>query len=78
MTPTPIEAPRGSTQDSRDRRAAGWVWWGVVGAITAILVMSVVVMVRAGSDGVGRNRGPADEAAPGAQPTRHIDRSRAP
>jgi hypothetical protein len=68
----------GAREDNDERRAAAWVWWGLVGAIAAILVMSLIAMLSTGSDGVGRNRGPGSEAAPGAQPTRDIDRSRAP
>lgn len=59
----------------RSRRAAGWVWWGLLAAFTAIMAFSVVWAVRSGSAGQGRNRGPANEAAPGAEPSRDIDRS---
>ncbi|RYZ07551.1 MAG: hypothetical protein EOO73_11270 [Myxococcales bacterium] len=57
------------------RRAAGWVWWGLIAGLTLVLALSVVYAVRAGNDGYGINRGPADEAAPGAAPTQDIDRS---
>jgi hypothetical protein len=59
----------------RSRRAAGWVWWGLVAAFTMVMALSVAWAVRSGSAGQGRNRGPADEAAPGTEPSRHIDRS---
>jgi hypothetical protein len=59
-------------------RAARWVWWGLAAGFTAVMAFSVLWVVRSGDDGKGRNRGPADEAAPGAQPARDIDRSRQP
>jgi hypothetical protein len=49
----------------------------LVAAVAAVLVLAVLSMVHNGSAGVGRNRGPASEAAPGTQPSRDIDRSRA-
>jgi hypothetical protein len=39
------------------------------------MAFSVAWAIRSGSDGKGHNRGPADEAAPGAEPARAIDRS---
>jgi hypothetical protein len=61
-----------------NRRAAGWVWWGLAAGFTAVMALAVLWAVQSGSDGKGRNRGPADEAAPGAQPARDIDRTRQP
>jgi hypothetical protein len=58
-------------------RSTNWVWWGVVGAVAAIVVLSLVAVLLRGSAGVGRNRGPASEAAPGNRPSQDIDRSRA-
>lgn len=57
------------------RRAAGWVWWGLVAAFGVVMAFSVAWAVRSGSAGQGINRGPADEVAPGAEPERDIDRS---
>ncbi len=57
------------------RRAAGWLWWGLVAAFTVVMAFSVMWAVRSGSAGQGVNRGPANEIAPGAEPARDIDRS---
>jgi hypothetical protein len=65
-----------SNQNVTNARPA-WVWWGVIGGVAAILILSVMAMLLRGSAGVGRNRGPASEAAPGKQPSQDIDRSRA-
>jgi hypothetical protein len=64
-----------SGREGRSRRAAGWVWWGLLAAFTGVMAFSVAWAIRSGSDGKGNNRGPADEAAPGAEPARAIDRS---
>lgn len=60
----------------RSRRAAAWVWWGLAAGFTVVMAFSVLWAVRSGNYGQGRNRGPADEVAPGAQPALDIDRSR--
>lgn len=59
------------------RGGAAWVWWGLLGGF---LVMVVLAAAFAGkrTPHDTRNRGPVDEAAPGSQPSRDIDRSRAP
>jgi hypothetical protein len=49
-------------------------WLIVLGAFAIILLAAIVAAVRSTSSGA-RNRGPADEAAPGAHPERDIDRS---
>ena len=67
-----------STQDRANRRGAAWVWWGLLAAFVGVVVLSVVGVVKRGNHGIDENRGPATEAAPGAEPTRDIDRSRAP
>lgn len=59
------------------RARPAWVWWGVAGGVAAILILSLMAVLLRGSAGVGRNRGPASEAAPGNQPSQDIDRSRA-
>lgn len=60
------------------RTSAGWVWWGLLAAFTVVMAFSVLWAVRSGNEGSGVNRGPADEAAPGAEPARDIDRSKQP
>lgn len=57
------------------KRAAGWVWWGLITGFTLVLALSVAYAVSSGNEGSGINRGPGDEAAPGAMPARDIDRS---
>lgn len=56
--------------------AAGWVWWGLLAACVAIGGLGVFWALYVGDHGKGRNRGPADEAAPSARPSQDIDRSR--
>jgi hypothetical protein len=58
------------------RLAAGWVWWGLLAACFALGAFGLFWALRAGDDGRGLNRGPADEAAPSSHPSRDIDRSR--
>jgi hypothetical protein len=66
-------------QDTGVTSKASWVWWGMLAACLFVTVLSVAYAVRrASNDGDGRNRGPALEAAPGAKPTRDIDRSASP
>jgi hypothetical protein len=50
----------------------GWSLFAVVAAILLIVVVSALRRVH----GNERNRGPGTEAAPGAEPSRDIDRSR--
>jgi hypothetical protein len=58
---------------------ASWVWWGLLAACLIVTVLSIGYAIRRSShQGDGRNRGPALEAAPGAQPARDIDRSKSP
>ena len=66
-----------SNRSVSSRRPANWVWWGVVAAVAAVLIFSLMAVLLRGSAGVGRNRGPASEAAPGNRPSQDIDRSRA-
>jgi hypothetical protein len=54
--------------------AAGRFWRIVLGAFALILLLAIIAAVRS-SAGDSRNRGPANEAAPGAHPARDIDRS---
>jgi hypothetical protein len=54
---------------------ARWVWLGLIGAVVVILAASISWMIRSGSHGIDRNRGPATEAAPGP---RGIDAPRTP
>lgn len=70
------ESERGSGPAGTGARAARWVWWGLLAAFAAVMALSLVWALRAGSDGKGINRGPPDEAAPGAHPSEDIDRSR--
>lgn len=58
-------------------RGGAWLGWALLVAFMAIVVIAVVSATRSISNNLP-NRGPADEAAPGAQPTRDIDRSRSP
>jgi hypothetical protein len=59
------------------RGGAAWVWWGLAGGFLAVVVLAVLYAGgRMPHD--GRNRGPGDEAAPGSEPARTIDRSKAP
>jgi hypothetical protein len=67
--------PHSNQQLNSSHRA--WVWWGLVGGVAAILIMALIAVLARGGAGVGRNRGPASEAAPGQQPSQDIDRSRA-
>lgn len=60
-----------------DRYGASRLWWGVLAALVAVVVLAIVSAAQRGGYGSERNRGPATEAAPGAEPTRDIDRSRA-
>ena len=69
-------AQSNSNHDVTTARPA-WLWWGVAGGIAAILILSLLAVLLRGSAGVGRNRGPASEAAPDQQPSQDIDRSRA-
>ncbi len=58
---------------------ASWVWWGLLAACVFVTVLSVAYALRRhANDTDERNRGPALEAAPGAQPRRDIDRSASP
>jgi hypothetical protein len=66
-----------SNRSVSNGRSTNWVWWGAVSAVAAILILSMMAMLLRGSAGVGRNRGPANEAAPGNRPSQDIDRSRA-
>lgn len=83
MKPSSADGEMNSTQgihasETDDRRGVSWLWWGVLAAFVAVVVLSIVSALRRGDHGTDRNRGPATEAAPGAAPTRDIDRSRAP
>jgi hypothetical protein len=68
---------REAAREPDKRSSPAWIWWGLFGGLAAIFVLCVLAMLHNGSAGVGRNRGPASEAAPGNQPSRDIDRSRA-
>lgn len=58
---------------------ASWVWWGMAVACLFVTVLSIgYALRRAANDGDRRNQGPASEAAPGAKPSRDIDRSASP
>jgi hypothetical protein len=82
----PVFITEGATMRSREvneserteRRAAGWVWWGILAACLAIGILAVSGALWRGNVGGDRNRGPATEAAPNQEPARDIDRSRAP
>jgi hypothetical protein len=67
--------PNSDPAVSRARPA--WVWWGLVAGVAVILILSLMAVLLRDNAGVGRNRGPASEAAPGNQPSQDIDRSRA-
>lgn len=52
------------------------VWWGLLVASALIAVLAVAFAVRRSErQGPIDNRGPASEAAPGANPSKDIDRS---
>jgi hypothetical protein len=72
------ESAGGTGPAGTGARAARWVWWGLLAGLAAVMTLSLAWALRAGSYGKGVNRGPADEAAPGAKPSQHIDRSRPP
>lgn len=76
---SPLEDPSALPSDTttRAQRGARWLWWSLVGAVILLLGIVTVSALGRGHDDV-RNRGPANEAAPGAEPTRDIDRSRSP
>ena len=74
---SPLEYPATSAahdSTARTQRGARWLWWSVLGGVIALLLFVTVAAVVRGRDG-DRNQGPADEAAPGANPSRDIDRS---
>ncbi len=60
---------------ARAEQGARWLWWSVLGGVVALILFVVIAAVLRGHEGE-RNRGPADEAAPGAEPSRDIERSR--
>jgi hypothetical protein len=63
-------------RDTGIKSKASWVWWGMLAACLIVTLLSVAFAVRRAShQGDGRNRGPATEARPGAEPARDIDRS---
>lgn len=74
---SPQEYPAARRVDStaRAQRGARWLWWSLLVALGVILVVVIASALIRGNDEV-RNRGPANEAAPGAEPSRDIDRSR--
>jgi hypothetical protein len=74
---SPLEYPAAGRVDStaRAQRGARWLWWSLLVAGGVLLVVVFASVLMRGNEGV-RNRGPADEAAPGAEPSRDIDRSR--
>ena len=79
MTPQnlPSETPLSPAHEDSTARAqqgARWLWWSLLGGVIALFVIVTVAAVVRGRDGEG-NRGPADEAAPGAHPSRDIDRT---
>lgn len=61
----------------RPGRGGAWLGWGLLAAFVAVLLLALIAAWRSSSNGAV-NRGPADEAAPGAHPSRDIDRSRSP
>jgi hypothetical protein len=65
------------TQDAPDlNKASGWVWYGLLAGVLAVLVLVVfAALLRRHSP---ENHGPPNEAAPGQHPSRDIDRSRSP
>ncbi|HYP90231.1 MAG TPA: hypothetical protein VEQ59_18800 [Polyangiaceae bacterium] len=63
-----------STEVKSLKSGSAWVWWGMIAGAVAIALLCVVYALRASSNGAV-NRGPGDEAAPGAHPSRDIDRS---
>lgn len=66
-------------QDTGLTSKASSVWWGLLVACLIVTVLSIAYAVRRNAHHTDeRNRGPALEAAPGAQPTRDIDRSASP
>jgi hypothetical protein len=77
MTSPSVDTPP-ATPGRDDTRGARWVWIGLLSAVAVVFVIAVIGMLHSGSDGVGRNRGPGSEIAPGTQPAQDIDRSRAP
>ena len=63
-------------RDTGIKSKASSVWWGLLVACLLVTVISVAYALRrAAHQGPIDNRGPASEAAPGAQPSRDIDRS---
>ena len=62
--------------ESSDHGASGAFpfWRLVLSGFALILLVALIAAVRS-SAGDSRNRGPANEAAPGAHPARDIDRS---
>lgn len=62
------------TKGSSALSERSWLGWSLFAAFAAVLLIVVVsAWRRAHND---PNRGPANEAAPDAQPSRDIDRSR--
>lgn len=71
---SPLENPP-TDSTARAQRGAKWLWWSLIGAVLALLgIVTASALIR-GNEGA-RNRGPANEVAPGAEPSRDIDRSR--
>jgi len=63
-------------RDTGIKSRASTVWWGLLVASVVIAALSIAFAVRRNANqGTIDNRGPASEAAPGAEPSRDIDRS---
>jgi len=63
-------------RDTGIKSKASTVWWGLLAAAVIVAALSVGFALRRDArQGPIDNRGPATEAAPGAQPSRDIDRS---
>jgi hypothetical protein len=70
--------PRPSPESSEPD--AGGIWWGLIaGALAIAILAGAFAWSRSATHTTDeRNRGPAFEVAPGAQPARDIDRTRKP
>jgi hypothetical protein len=63
------------TEASHLSASSAFRFWRIVVSAFALLVLVAIIAALRSSAGDSRNRGPANEAAPGAQPARDIDRS---